>query len=76
MSLAAWNNLWPSYINHNRSSPGSGWLDVYWAQQAASCRAYDVASCALKVFLLIGNVRRNVNHDRMFAACCAAGKWL
>lgn len=74
MRLAAWNSVWTPYHSINRSSPGSGWLDVYWAQQAASCRPYDVAACALKVFLLIGNVRRNVTHDQMFAACWAAGK--
>lgn len=67
MASAAWTSLWSP-------SAAGGWLHVYWAQQAASLRAYDLASCALKVFLLIGNVKRSATHDQMLATLCAAGK--
>lgn len=61
-----------SGLQHS-SSLSSDWRAAYWEQQVSACRAYDIASCTFKVVLLLGNVRRSLEHGQMHAAWCAGG---
>ena len=54
--------------------PERDWVPAFWAQQSRGAYAYDMASCALKVVLLIGNVKRSLDHGQLHAARCAAGE--
>jgi len=63
-------------LRENDSQPAAGWQAAYWECYNLGIRGYDVASCCLKVLLLLGNVRRSVSHGELHAAVCAAGEAL
>lgn len=69
-----WSGLVYQTLRTPRSPTVAGWEAVYWRHQEAACQAYDMAAYALKVVLLLANVRRSVEHGMIGAAWCAGGR--
>jgi hypothetical protein len=72
--LCLWSRLFRQNLRNPRSPTVAGWEAVYWRHQEAACQAYDTAACALKVVLLLANVRRSLDHGMIGAARCAGGR--